>query len=303
MGRCGRGHDRPGTGARVRADRVVRHGRAAPPDSRRGKRLAAPRRVRPDRAPAVRRRGHRRAERQASRRGVAGGAGARARGGEARPLHHQHGVRRFRHSGGRVGRRPDQGDLPGAPRGGRPGRLRSRGPHAEAGPPARVHHQSGVPDPRACQPHRGRLLNRGRGHRPASLAPRSHRGRLPAHEGDGRPPDCSQAAVGRGAVAALSAHALPGRGDDLAGDASLPARPAAAGGCAPAGDRHLGGRRGERVARVRSRAGARRESTSAARAAMGRQTSGAPSPRGSPRRWPPSCRPRANCGTRGTAPG
>ena len=53
--------------------------------------------VLPHRADSLRRRRNRPAGRQGARRRMAGGPGAHPAGGEARPLHHQHGLRQFRH--------------------------------------------------------------------------------------------------------------------------------------------------------------------------------------------------------------
>ena len=71
-------------------------------------------------------RGDRHARRQGARGRVEGGRGADPPGRQARPLHHQHGLRQLRHRRGRLGRPAHQGQLHGHPRGGRPGHLRPR---------------------------------------------------------------------------------------------------------------------------------------------------------------------------------
>ena len=69
---------------------------------------------------------------------------------EARPLHHQHGVRQLRDRRRGIGRPAHQGHLHGDPRRDRPRHLRPRHPHPQAGPPAFLHLR-----PR-LQPHRAR---------------------------------------------------------------------------------------------------------------------------------------------------
>ena len=75
------------------------------------------RRLRPHRAHPLRRRRDRHAGRQGARRRVEGGRGADPAGGQARPLHHQHGLRQLRHRRRRFRRPAHQGQLHGHPRG------------------------------------------------------------------------------------------------------------------------------------------------------------------------------------------
>ena len=104
----------------------ARHARAAAPlheprrarEARRGPQALA-RRVRAHRAHPLRRRRHRHAEREGARRRVEGGRGAGAAGREARPVHHEHGLRELRDRRGGHGRSAHQVLLPRHPRGDR----------------------------------------------------------------------------------------------------------------------------------------------------------------------------------------
>ena len=93
--------------------------RCAPRAAGRGPQALA-RRVLPHRADSLRGRRDRHAGRQGARGRMEGGRGADVAGGEARPLHHQHGVRQLRDGGGGIRRSAHQGHLHGDPGGDRP---------------------------------------------------------------------------------------------------------------------------------------------------------------------------------------
>ncbi len=86
----------------------------------------------PHRADPLRRRRDRPARRQGARGRVGGGRGADPPGGQARPLHHQHGLRQLRHRRRGLRRPAHQGQLHGHPGGDRPGHLRPRRAHARS---------------------------------------------------------------------------------------------------------------------------------------------------------------------------
>ena len=144
LGGCRRGHLQPGREPGPRAHPRAGHARAARGLHAAGQPAAAgresadlARRLQSDGALALRRGRDGPALRGKVR--VAewkDGRGAPPPGGQARPLHHQHGLRQLRHGGGGLGGPPDQGKLHDHPGGNRPRDLRPRRPHPEAGPPA-----------------------------------------------------------------------------------------------------------------------------------------------------------------------
>ncbi|MBK8977359.1 MAG: hypothetical protein IPM29_15715, partial [Planctomycetes bacterium] len=264
LGRRRRGDLQPRQPPRARADPREGHGRADRPLP--VARRAAPRRadaargVRADRAVAVRRRRYRRAVRQGEDRAMEPGRGADPADRQARPVHHEHGLRGRRHRRRRVRRPAHQGQLLRDPRAGRPRRVRPRCGDPQARPPAVVDARSDLQPARPRQPHHRRLRGAGRRDRPQPRARRGPRGGVPPHARAGRTDDRRQAAERHRADHPLPARPLPRRRGP-ARHTALRARVAAEGGRLAAARRDLGHRRGLRVARLPDRAPARRAAT------------------------------------------
>jgi hypothetical protein len=223
---AGAGGLRAGLGGRRRGDLQPGGNLAYAPIHERGTRSSAPttwpgparsrartasvaRRLRAHRAHPLRGRRHRRAGRQGARRRVEGGRGAGAAGGQARPLHHQHGLRQLRHRRRGFGDPRIKGScmviLEEATRA-----LFDRG-----APTKKLVHQLSSTATRssACrpgQPHHRRLHDQGRGDR-AQLQPRrGDRGRVPPHARDGGLMTSAKL-LGRRAGDPLPARPLPRR--------------------------------------------------------------------------------------------
>ncbi len=156
------------------------------------------------------------------------GAGADPAGGQARPLHHQHGLRQLRDRRRRFGRPAHQGQLHGDPRGDRPGHLRPRRAHAQAGAPALLDQRPGL-QPAACPA--SRIIG-GYTVKDGVIVPHYSHGeiieavfrRTRVTVGSD---DLGQAALGGRAGHPLPARPLPRRRDRHARLAALRARPAA----------------------------------------------------------------------------
>ena len=238
-----RGDGQPGELSGAGPDPRVRHRRADQPLQDAGGAVAdgrwpqtVARRLRADRAAALRWRRHRNPERKAAHRRVEGRRGAPAAGGQARPLHHQHRLCQLCHSRSDLRRSAHQGQLRGGSGGGRRGNLRPWHGDQEAGAPALVHRRSDLQPEGAGQPYRGRIHGAGRRDR-AELQPRrGDRGGLPPDARHGGVDDGGQAAVGGRAGDSLPEGALPRRGRSEARLHALRAwHPAARGRTAPAG--------------------------------------------------------------------
>ena len=177
------------------------------------------------------------------------GQGADAPGGQARAVHHQHGLRQLRDRRRGLCRPADQGQLHGDPGADRRRGVRPRGAHQEAGPPALLDVRPGLQPARARQPDHRRVHREGRRDRPPLQPRRDHRGGLPPHARDRRTDDGGQAPLRGGAGDPLPARPLPGRREHRPGLPAVRARSAAEGGRpAPAGG-HLGHGGGRGLAR------------------------------------------------------
>ena len=186
-----------------------------------------------------------------------GRPGADAAGGQARAVHHQHGLRQRRHRRRGFGRQTHQGQLHDHPRGRRPRHLGPRHADEETRPPAFLNERSHLQSQGAGQPHRRRVHDQGRRHHPELFERRRHRSRFSPHPRHRRPDDRREAAFRRRAGDSLPAPPFPWR-RRRARHAALRTRFAAKGRrVAPARGR-LGRRRGERVTRFRGRADVRR---------------------------------------------
>ena len=262
-----RGHLQPGRPPRARAHPRARHARAARPLHE-----PAPRPPQPgeDRKPwrgafcltepipyVGVETGH--ARRQGARGGVEGGRGADPPGRQARPLHHQHGLRQLRHRRRRLGDPRIKGSCMVILEEGDPGTFDRGTPTTQAGAPALLHPRPGL-QPDACRPAASSAATRSR--TASSSRSYSHGEVIEAVFRRTRvtvgPDDVGEAALGRRAGHPLPARPLPRRRRGAARLAALRTRPAAEGGRAAPAGRHLGHRRGQRVARLRRGAPLRR---------------------------------------------